>query len=296
MKRTTYYNIHNVQKDSRVIFHFRIMDRLFGTLEDKIDSWEKDLALLKGCCGTFKADDDKVKNLLKDRLLVAYDLTCAIHYLHENQLLYRDVKPENIGFDIRGDAKLFDFGLCKSLERRDKVKGGYGYNLTAKTGSIPYMAPEIALGKPYGLEADVFSFGVMLWEILTVDWAFNGFTTRDYFERVVKGDERLPLPTNIPPMVRAVMPEAWHKDASKRPNIRRIGSLIRGELEDISTDTNVINRTQHMLNRSNRSRHRMADRVSRRRLNTESSGGSSTRRGRESFIAGISDHGGGLVG
>lgn len=61
-------------------------------------------------------------------------------------MLYRDLKPENVGFDIRGDVKLFDFGLMKGLERRDKVEKGYGYKLSAKTGSIPYMAPEIALG------------------------------------------------------------------------------------------------------------------------------------------------------
>ena len=58
------------------------MDRLFGTLEDKIDSWEQALAMHKGCCGTTKNDGSEVKELLKERLLVAYDLTTALNYLH----------------------------------------------------------------------------------------------------------------------------------------------------------------------------------------------------------------------
>jgi serine/threonine protein kinase len=134
-------------------------------------------------------------------------LNLTIFSLNYHRLVYRDIKPENVGFDIRGDVKLFDFGLCRSLEPRDKVTRGYGYNLTAKTGSIPYMAPEVAMGEPYGHEADVFSFGILLWEILSLSWAFNGYSTREYFDRVAKNNERLPLPSGSPPMIRSIIPE-----------------------------------------------------------------------------------------
>lgn len=60
----------------------RVMDRLYGTLEDKIDAWEKTLAMHKGCCGVTKKNHPAVKELLKQRLLVAYDLTAALTYLH----------------------------------------------------------------------------------------------------------------------------------------------------------------------------------------------------------------------
>jgi hypothetical protein len=58
-----------------------IMDRLYGTLDDKIDVWHRDLSMLKGCCGVTK-NNPAVRDLLKDRLLVAYDLSAAFHYLH----------------------------------------------------------------------------------------------------------------------------------------------------------------------------------------------------------------------
>jgi serine/threonine protein kinase len=146
------------------------------------------------------------------------------------------------------------------LEPNQKVKeGGYGYNLTSKTGSIPYMAPEVALGKPYGREADVFSFSILLWEMLALDWAFNGYDTKEYFLRVCARNERLSIPKSWPVIIRTILAEAWDKDPQKRPNMKRIGTLIRGDLEDMTTDATVTNRTEHMMNRSRRSSHFMMD-------------------------------------
>jgi len=170
----------------------------------------------------------------------------------QNRLLYRDIKPENFGFDIRGDVKVFDFGLARSLDHRDKVKG-YGYKLTRLTGSVPYMAPEVAKGEPYSVEADVFSLSIVLWEILSLKWAFNGYHMKEYLLYVVRQDERLPVKKNWPSILRTVLPEAWDKDPKRRPTMKRFGTLIRGVLEDISTDDEVTNRTEHMLNKSRRS-------------------------------------------
>ena len=150
---------------------------------------------------------------------------------------------------------MFDFGLAKSLERKNKVKGSYGYNLTPRTGSIPYMAPEIAKGEPYDKEADVFSYGILLWEIISLKWAFNGYSTQDFYQKVVIRNERLPLKygKRWPLILRTILTESWDPDPKKRPNIRRIAMLIRGELNDMTNDDNVTNRTRHMQDRSNHS-------------------------------------------
>lgn len=123
-------------------------------------------------------------------------------------LLYRDLKPENIGFDVRGDVKIFDFGLCKSLDRKKKAKG-YGYNLTGRTGSTPYMAPEVCKGEPYDVEADVFSFAILLWELLSLQWAFNGYSIKEFYQRVALQNERLPVKSSWPVIVRTILVEAW---------------------------------------------------------------------------------------
>jgi serine/threonine protein kinase len=58
------------------------MDRLYGTLENKIEQWEEAMAITKGCCGMSNQKDPAVKELLQERLLVAYDLCSAFTYLH----------------------------------------------------------------------------------------------------------------------------------------------------------------------------------------------------------------------
>lgn len=214
--------------------------------------------------------------------------TITVHFY---RLLYRDLKPENVGFDVRGDVKLFDFGLCKSLESTDKVANGYGYNLTAKTGSIPYMAPEIALGKPYGKEADVYSFSVLLWELMSLEWAFNGFSAREYFTHVCAQEHRLSIRRTWPAVIRTLIREGWDANPQRRPNMKRVGALIRGHLEDISSEAAVLKRTQYLMNRSRRSMHEMLDsgRKWRRADSLSSSKGGSIRSsksGREMFVDG----------
>lgn len=58
-----------------------------------------------------------------------------------SSVIYRDLKPDNIGFDVRGDVKIFDLGLAKEIDPKTKLEDGT-YNLTADTGSLRYMAPE----------------------------------------------------------------------------------------------------------------------------------------------------------
>jgi serine/threonine protein kinase len=84
------------------------------------------------------------------------------HNFHDQlfqSVVYRDLKPTNVGFDVRDDAKLFDFGLAR--EFRPEELEDRSYKLTGETGTMRYMAPEVALSQPYSEKVDVFSFGIM---------------------------------------------------------------------------------------------------------------------------------------
>jgi serine/threonine protein kinase len=217
--------------------------------------------MMQGCCGG--GNPAGQKDLLKERVLVAYDLTGAFDYMHRLRLLYRDIKPENIGFDVRGDVKVFDFGLMKSLDESLKVKGGkYGYNLTAFTGSIPYMAPEVAMREPYGPEADVYSFCMMLWEMVGLEPAFPGLNIYQYMMQLCKMGIRPPLGSGPlwPAVLKNLMTEGWERQPTKRPTMKRVGMLLRGLLEDMSApgDDTMANRSQNLMNRSRRSMHPMS--------------------------------------
>lgn len=150
---------------------------------------------------------------------------------------------------------MFDFGLSKSLSDHLKAKNShgkivYGYMLTARTGSLPYMAPEVVEAKPYDTKCDVFSFAILLWEILALKPAFKGYTRREFLDRVVRMHERLSMNRKWPALTRLAMKEAWDHDPQKRPDMKRVSGLLRGDLNEMSSDSKVQNRTTHMRNRS----------------------------------------------
>ena len=177
--------------------------------------------------------------------------------------MYRDIKQENIGFDVRGDVKIFDFGLSKatslSMKSRDENTGTmeYGYNLTPRTGSIPYMAPEVMTGRPYDGQCDVYSFAVLLWEIFNLRQAFALMDRHEYTERVIHNGERLSFPIRsgiVPASMKELIKQAWDGKPTQRPLMNNVAKRIRHELNHMSDgDDAILRRSIHMKNRSNHS-------------------------------------------
>ena len=91
----------------------------------------------------------------------ARDIAEALNFLHQRchngaTIIHRDLKPDNVGFTSSGILKLFDFGLCTCVRQRRSLNEAY--ELTGNTGSLRYMAPEVALRQPYTEKVDVYSF------------------------------------------------------------------------------------------------------------------------------------------
>ncbi|KAL7522350.1 hypothetical protein ACHAWX_007036 [Stephanocyclus meneghinianus] len=102
-----------------------ILDRLYMTLEDKMDFWkeEKKNALGKSLCGCLGIGLDKVTRdgLKFQAITVAYDLSCAMRYIAGHNLVYRDTKPQNAGFDVRGDVKASSSHFFPSLGQQSPI-------------------------------------------------------------------------------------------------------------------------------------------------------------------------------
>lgn len=233
---------------------FIVLDRLYETLSERIPLWKKGVQRSSGFSGVVRRISGKTginekEHMFLERLAVAHDICSAIAYLHSNKILYRDIKPDNIGFDIRGDVKIFDFGLAKELNEMYHVRGTTTYKLTKRCGSPRYMAPEVFQGFPYNHKADVYSFGLLLWQICSLDTPYDRFSYDMLEEQVMHGHERPIIRPDWPCLVKNLITNAWDHDFMERPECEEICKGLKSEIakfagDDVLQELDITNRTE----------------------------------------------------
>jgi serine/threonine protein kinase len=233
-----------------------MLDRIVQTLHEKILDWrtinKKNRGRVGGLFGRDKAGQE---SLLVERFTAGLELARALRYLHFKRIIYRDLKPENIGFDSEGVLKLFDFGLAKELKPKDLVEKPDGYDCTGLTGSRRYMSPECLLCRLYGFSADVYSFGILLWQILALKTPFAVYDASQHFVIVVEKNHRPPRLPHLPSQINMMMEESWSRNPRKRPTFKQICQILQVSLtqrsgSSTSSDTD---RSTHVTERSIRS-------------------------------------------
>jgi len=212
---------------------FIILDRLYDTLELRLKQWSLEAGKLTGCCGFFK-NHDKIDELWKMRFAAMYDMSSAMTFLHDKKVIYRDLKPENMGFDVRGDIKLFDFGLAKELS--PDYKRTDTYKMTGCTGSLRYMAPEVARREPYNLSADVYSFGILFWQVCSLEIPFAGYSVATHRQSVANGTSRPRIDNQWPLSWTNLMTKCWDSNILERPSFRNVHDNLGEECLKLSID------------------------------------------------------------
>jgi len=127
-------------------------------------------------------------------------------------------------------VKIFDFGLAKELDPSLRHGCTEYYELSGNTGSLRYMAPEVARSEPYNLTADVYSFGLLLWQVCSLDLPYDGMNRQDHSELVVHGNERPPLDSSWSTPLRILMKRAWEPDPGVRPSMDSIYKILKREI------------------------------------------------------------------
>ncbi len=166
-----------------------------------------------------------------EALPIARQIAEAVEAAHERGVIHRDLKPANIKVRPDGTVKVLDFGLAKALEPSDASAGDptESPTMTARAtrigmilGTAAYMAPEQALGKPVDRRADIWSFGVVLYEMLTGRRAFKGDDVPSTLAAVLSETPSLAaLPGSVPPRIRRLIERCLDREPKTR--LRDIG-------------------------------------------------------------------------
>ncbi|KAM8727754.1 uncharacterized protein AB9X84_001317 [Acanthopagrus schlegelii] len=159
----------------------------------------------------------------------AIQIAKGLHYLHAEapvKVIHRDLKSRNVVMTADKVLKICDFGASKFLTHTTHM---------TVVGTFPWMAPEVIQSLPVSETCDTYSYGVVLWEMLTREVPFKGFEGLQVAWLVVEKQERLTIPTSCPASFAELMRKCWQADPKERPQFKQ----VLGTLETMANDSRL---------------------------------------------------------
>eukprot|EP00640_Fibrocapsa_japonica_P001042 CAMPEP_0113936312 /NCGR_PEP_ID=MMETSP1339-20121228/3242_1 /TAXON_ID=94617 /ORGANISM="Fibrocapsa japonica" /LENGTH=517 /DNA_ID=CAMNT_0000938735 /DNA_START=77 /DNA_END=1630 /DNA_ORIENTATION=- /assembly_acc=CAM_ASM_000762 len=219
-------------EEGQVQVPFLVLERLAHTLDDRV------LAMSKA--QTEKQINSTQGMLQRVHLALFWGLQIAdaCHFLHDEALpkgriIHRDLKPENIGFSLDDTVRLMDFGLAQIVDRQFRCKPTTLKGSGDEVGTKRYMAPEIGRGEEYHEKVDVYSFSMILWEVLTLHKPFFHRHATSFENYVWHNHERPHLDKRWPQGLHRLLSECWDPEMDARPSFREIVGSIEGLLMEL---------------------------------------------------------------
>ncbi|GKY93621.1 hypothetical protein MPSEU_000329500 [Mayamaea pseudoterrestris] len=211
--------------------YFLLLDKLDGTLDQSLQRWklQSDCATTMSSISAATLTNSGTRSSSMDtKLEYALQLSEALEYLHENRILFRDLKPHNIGLKD-GKIRLFDFGLVREYPASARVED---VHLLSFVGTRRYSAPEIVNSSKYNAKADVYSWSLVLWEMLALERPFALHSVEDHRKAVCVNGERPELDHDAwPASVCELLRACWTANVSERLAIQETRTLLESIVE-----------------------------------------------------------------
>ncbi|XP_028111072.1 serine/threonine/tyrosine-protein kinase HT1-like [Camellia sinensis] len=161
-------------------------------------------------------------------LKLALDIAHGMQYLHSQGILHRDLKSENLLLGEDMCVKVADFGISCLESQCGSAKGF--------TGTYRWMAPEMIKEKHHTKKVDVYSFGIVLWELLTALTPFDNMTPEQAAFAVCQKNARPPLPSTCPVAFKSLINQCWSRNPNKRPHFEKIVNILESYAVSLEQD------------------------------------------------------------
>jgi serine/threonine protein kinase len=224
--------------------YFLVLDRLSTSLEQRIIEWQKE-----------GPPDPK---MIPRKTNYALQIANALVYLHQKRIIFRDLKPENVGFLGEHHAQLFDFGLVRELPQSNHFDDEQ-YAMSG-SGSQWYMAVEIFITGKYSLKADVYSWAITTYEMLTESKAFEKMHNLQHVALVCVQGKRPRLSSHkFPAKLESLLRHAWGQSVAQRPSSLEVVRALEKMLPDMGDEDACVWPTVEYVASSDFAENKVAD-------------------------------------
>src|SRR5438034_8658838 len=189
----------------------------------------------------------KTQNQLtwKERIKITYEIIRALFVIHNENAIHRDLHSGNVLYSqLNQNWYISDFGFCGPADKSSE----------SIYGNLPYIAPEVIAGKKTTKESDVYSIGMLMWEISSGKPPFSNYENDYYLATNIINGIRPRIVSGTPLEYESLMKQCWDANPSKRPDITTLWQKIREIYHNISNESPQLETSNNLeMNKTNKS-------------------------------------------